>query len=225
MNVCKTEQCRCETNGICSNLVCTLALLTNHRNKHLLKSKLHLLPWFVLCWVFLLMLCPYCQSQLTHQSNQLTKNQVIQHTGMLQTYTQIKRTLLPKLLFRVKATSQGSMTIFLQLCQTCSIKLTSFPADFAALKFENTILSALHKCFVQPHWIQWFIWVLQRCNNLLCLYAAQHEGVQISLRQPNYNRLLHHARFPISTLVPAVSEYIDLTSSSNQLTFAHKTVF
>lgn len=99
---------------------------TDKSQKHLLKSKLHLLPWFVLCWVFLLILCPYCQIQVTHQSNQLTKNEVIQHTGMLQTHTQIKRTLLPKLLFRVKATLQGSMTIFLQLCQTCSIKLTAF---------------------------------------------------------------------------------------------------
>lgn len=35
-------------------------------------------------------------------------------------------------------------------------KTNSFPADFAELQFENTILSALHKHFVQPNWMQWF---------------------------------------------------------------------
>lgn len=98
---------------------------------------------------------------------------------MLQTYTQINGTLVPQLLFKVKAKSQG---YFLTAMPNVLHKTNSLPADLAVLKFKTSILSALqlHKCFVQPNWIQWFIWVLQGCNNLLCLHVAQHEGIQIS---------------------------------------------
>lgn len=176
MNVCKPEQCRCKADRICSNLL--LVHLQYWQITKMPFEKKTLLPSFVLCWVSLLMLCPHCHSQLTHQSNQLTKNEVLQHTSTLLTHTHIKRVLLPKLLFRVKAISQGS-DCFLTAVPNMLHKTNSFLADVAVS--ENTILSALHKCFVQPNCIQWFIWVLLRCNNLLRLYVAQHDRVQISL--------------------------------------------
>jgi len=105
-----------------SSLACTLALLTNHRN---------------VFWKANLICCPdlFCDEFFSWcYVPTTTVNWHIKATSWHRLYdiltcyrqTQIKRTLLPKLLFRVAATSQGSMTIFSQLCQTCSINQTVF---------------------------------------------------------------------------------------------------
>lgn len=107
---------------------------------------------------------------------------VIQHTIMLQTYTQIKRTLLPKSLFRVKATSQGFMTIFLQLCQTCSKKLIAFLLVLWCWSLKTQSFPPCINVLCNQTEFKWFIWILQRCNNLLYLYVARHEWVLISQR-------------------------------------------
>lgn len=121
-------------------------------------------------------------------------------------------TRVPQLLFKVKAKSQG---YFLTAMPNVLHKTNSLPADLAVLKFKTSILSALqlHKCFVQPNWIKWFIWVLQGCNNLLCLRVAQHEGIQISSKPSS----------PATT--GPFSQYLNLTGSSNQLTFPQKKAF
>lgn len=108
---------------------------------------------------------------------------------------------------------------FLTAVPNMLYKTNSFPADFAELQFENTIPSALHKHFVQPNWIQWFRDVVIYC----AVYSSAWESPNIiETFKPNYNRFFNYSRFPISALVPAVSQYLDLTGSLDQLTFTHK---
>lgn len=55
---------------------------------------------------------------------------------------------------RSKSDTTGLYDYFLTAMPNMLYKTNSLPADFAELQFENTILSALHKHFVQPNWIQ-----------------------------------------------------------------------
>lgn len=120
---------------------------------------------------------------------------------------------------QIKCNITGLYDYFPTAVPNVLYKNNSFPADFAELQFENTTLFALHKHFVQPNWIQWF-------KDIVIYYAVYCSAWEspniIETFNANYNRFLNYSRFPISTIVPAVSEYLDLTGSSDQLTFAHE---
>lgn len=81
-------------------------------------------------------------------------------------------------------------------------KTNSFPADSAELQFKNTILSALHKHFVQPKWTQWFreavIYYAVYCS------ACQSPNITETFKR-NYKKFLNYSRLSISTLDPALS--------------------